>query len=49
MERIPFALPVSSRIEHYAAGDPLLAVLRTQHYRISAQRLDYVVYRRASC
>ncbi len=50
MLRIPFALPGGARIEHYAAADPLLEALRTHTYRVSARRLDYIVWRRgASC
>ncbi len=47
MRRIPFDPPRTSRREHYAATDPLIAAIRTHGYRAVAQRLDYVVYRAA--
>ncbi len=49
MHRIPFAPPSRARIETYAASDPLLLALRDHAYRLTARRLDYLVYRRASC
>jgi hypothetical protein len=49
MRRIPFAPPRTSRREHYAPADPLIVAIRTHGYRTVARRLDYVVYRRASC
>jgi hypothetical protein len=49
MRRIPFALPGSARRERYAAKDPLIVAIRTHGYRLSASRLDYLVYRRGRC
>jgi hypothetical protein len=49
MQRIPFAPPRSSRHEHYAAADPLILAIADHGYRATARRLDYTVYRRASC
>jgi hypothetical protein len=49
MRRIPFDPPHSSRRESYTRDDPLIVAVHGHGYRPTAERLDYVVYRRASC